>query len=145
MLIINKSFYDLIAPEGLADIEQFHLDRLKGKQQKHYSTVFLNKEKEKISVMIQFEPIVYMEQKADLVSININKNEIHENNNQEITEKIDPPIYEEDITNNNIPKNDLIESEITDKNEEKVVDGNNNDLTKNELKSDKKNDEKGER
>ncbi len=142
--IINKSFYDLIAPEGLADIEQFHLDRLKGKQQKYYSTVFLNKEKEKISVIIQFEPIVYKEQKADLVSININKHEIFENNNQEITEKIDPPIDNEDITNNNIPENDLIESETADKNEEKAEESYNNDLTKNEIKSDKKNDEKGE-
>lgn len=142
--IINKSFYDLIAPEGLADIEQFHLDRLKGKPQTHYSTVLLNKEKERISVMIKFDPIVYNEQKADLLSINITKHEILENNKQEIPKKIDPPIEEGDITQNKTPDNDLIESKTADKNVEKAEENNNNDLTKNEFKSDKKNDEKGE-
>ncbi|MBU0497437.1 MAG: PAS domain S-box protein [Candidatus Thermoplasmatota archaeon] len=64
--LVEKSFYDLIAPEGLADIEQFHLNRLKGKTESTYSTIVFDKDNNKIVVEIEMTPILYNQQKAEL-------------------------------------------------------------------------------
>ena len=78
--LTGKSFYDLIAPEGLAQIEQFHLDRLKGKASSEYSTVFMKRNQEKIPVKIQFHSIIFDDQKADIALIAPEQTEIiHQN------------------------------------------------------------------
>ena len=126
--LANKSFYDLIAPEGLADIEQFHLDRLKGKKPSKYSTVFLNKEKEKVEVEIQFDPIIFSEQKADLafiVPIKVEPIEPVEEENSIIPEETqDEPINPEEEK----PAENSIESASIDEQEEHKIKNNDNEL-----------------
>jgi PAS domain S-box-containing protein len=104
--LTGKSFYDLIAPEGLAQIEQFHLDRLKGKASSEYSTVFMNKNHEKIPVKIQFNAIIFDDQKADIALIAPKQTEIiHQNQeddsvqNQNTKEELDE--IEDQQENNN--------------------------------------------
>ena len=40
--LVNKSFFDFIAPEGLSGVEQYYLDRLKGRSITDYETIFLS-------------------------------------------------------------------------------------------------------
>lgn len=68
--IVNKSFFDFVAPEGLADIEQYYLNRLKGSDNSTYKTVFSTKNKSKITVEISIKPTIYNGEKAEITVVN---------------------------------------------------------------------------
>ena len=68
--IVNRSFFDFVAPEGLADIEQYYLNRLKGSDSSTYKTVFSTKNKSKITVEISIKPTIYNGEKAEIAVVN---------------------------------------------------------------------------
>jgi PAS domain S-box-containing protein len=67
--IIEKSFFDFIAYEGLADVEKYYLDRLKGERVSAYRTVFSTKDNNKISVEVSIKPTTYNGEKAEIAII----------------------------------------------------------------------------
>jgi len=68
--ILNRDFLDLVAPEGLANIEQYYLNRLKGIGDSTYNTIFSTKNKDKISVRINIKPTYYKGEKAEIATVN---------------------------------------------------------------------------
>jgi PAS domain S-box-containing protein len=69
--IIEKSFFDFIALEGLADIEKYYLDRLKGDNVSVYKTVFTTKDYKKISAEVSIKQTIYNGEKAEIVIITL--------------------------------------------------------------------------
>jgi PAS domain S-box-containing protein len=67
--VVEKSFFDFIAPEGLADVEKYYLDRLKGENVSTYKTVFSTKDNNKISVEISIKQTIYNGEKAEIAII----------------------------------------------------------------------------
>jgi PAS domain S-box-containing protein len=67
--IVEKSFFDFIALEGLADVEKYYLDRLKGENVSAYKTVFSTKDNNKISVEISIKQTIYNGEKAEIAII----------------------------------------------------------------------------
>jgi PAS domain S-box-containing protein len=67
--IIEKSFFDLIAQDGLAEIERYYLERLKGEDITAYKTVFLTKDDDKIPVEVNIKQTMYNDEKAEIVFI----------------------------------------------------------------------------
>ena len=67
--IVEKSFFDFIALEGLADVEKYYLDRLKGDSVSVYKTVFSTKENNKISVEVSIKQTIYNGEKAEIAII----------------------------------------------------------------------------
>ena len=68
--IVNKSFFDFVAPEGLLEIEQYYLKRLKGIGNSTYKTVFSTKNKSKIAVEVSIQPTIYNGGKAEILIVN---------------------------------------------------------------------------
>ncbi len=68
--LLNRDFIDFIAPEGLANIEQYYLNRLKGIGDSTYDTIFSTKNKGNISVKIKIKPTIYKGEKAEIAIIN---------------------------------------------------------------------------
>jgi PAS domain S-box-containing protein len=67
--VVEKSFFDFIALEGLADVEKYYLDRLKGENVTAYKTVFSTKDNNKISVEISIKQTIYNGEKAEIAII----------------------------------------------------------------------------
>jgi PAS domain S-box-containing protein len=67
--IVEKSFFDFIALEGLADIEKYYLDRLKGDSVSEYKTVFSTKDDKKIPVKVNIRQTIYNGEKAEIVIV----------------------------------------------------------------------------
>ncbi|DAC72471.1 MAG TPA: hypothetical protein DSN98_05100 [Thermoplasmata archaeon] len=67
--ILEKSFFDFIALEGLADIEKYYLDRLKGDSVSVYKTVFSTKDDNKISVEVSIKQTIYNGEKAEIAIV----------------------------------------------------------------------------
>jgi len=72
--IMNKSLFDFIAPEGLADLEKYYLNRLKGCDRYTYGTVFSTKDNGKILVEVSIKPTTYDGKKAEIAIIKELKN-----------------------------------------------------------------------
>ena len=66
---MNKSLFDFIAPEGLADLEKYYLNRLKGSDSYTYGTVFSTKDNGKILVEVSIKPTTYEGKKAEIAII----------------------------------------------------------------------------
>jgi PAS domain S-box-containing protein len=67
--IVEKSFFDFIALDGLANVEKYYLDRLKGESVSVYKTIFSTKDNNKISVEVNIKPTIYNGEKAEIVII----------------------------------------------------------------------------
>lgn len=67
--IVEKSFFDFIALEGLAEVEKYYLDRLKGEDVSLYKTVFSTKNNTKIPVEVSIKQTIYNGEKAEIVII----------------------------------------------------------------------------
>lgn len=67
--LMEKSFFDFIALEGLADVEKYYLDRLKGDAVSIYTTVFSTKENIKVPVEVTINQTVYNGEKAEILII----------------------------------------------------------------------------
>ena len=67
--LVEKSYFDFIALEGLADVEKYYLDRLKGDGVSTYRTVFSTKENTKIPVEVVIKQTIYNGEKAEIVII----------------------------------------------------------------------------
>jgi hypothetical protein len=72
---------DLIAQDGLADIEKYYLERLKGEDITVYRTVFSTKDNNKIAVEVNIKQTLYNGEKAEIAIItNLSKSEPQETN-----------------------------------------------------------------
>ena len=67
--IVEKSYFDFIALEGLADVEKYYLDRLKGDSVSMYRTVFSTKDNKKIPVEVSIKQTIYNGEKAEIAVI----------------------------------------------------------------------------
>lgn len=67
--ILEKSYFDFIALDGLADVEKYYLDRLKGDSVSMYRTVFTTKDNCKIPVEVSIKQTIYHGEKAEIVLV----------------------------------------------------------------------------
>ena len=67
--LVEKSFFDFIAFEGLGEIEKYYLDRLKGDNVTTYTTVFSTKNNQKIPVEVSIKQTVFNGEKAEIVIV----------------------------------------------------------------------------
>ncbi|MBN1861850.1 MAG: PAS domain-containing protein [Candidatus Thermoplasmatota archaeon] len=67
--MLEKSYFDFIALEGLADVEKYYLDRLKGDRISMYRTVFTKKDDIKIPVEVSIKQTIYRGEKAEIALI----------------------------------------------------------------------------
>jgi len=67
--IIEKSYFDFIALEGLADVEKYYLDRLKGDSVSVFRTVFSTKENVNVPVEVSIKQTIYNGEKAEIAII----------------------------------------------------------------------------
>ena len=72
--IIDKNLFDFVAPDGIADIKKYYVDRLKGSNVSTYETVFLTKDNNKIVVEVNINPTTYNNKKADIFVFNALEN-----------------------------------------------------------------------
>ncbi len=72
--LIDKNLIDFIAPEGLADVQQYYLKRLKGDHLSSFPTVFMTKKNEKVPVNIKVKETQYNGEKAELVLVQKEQN-----------------------------------------------------------------------
>ena len=95
--IVEKSLFDFIAPEGLADIEKYYLGRLKGSGNSVYETIFSTKDDNKIPVEVSVKPTTYNGEKAEIAVVK-------EMNNLQID--ADVPIVDNEEKPEDIPAED---------------------------------------
>lgn len=69
--IVEKNFFDFIAVDGLAGVEKYYLNRLKGESTSSYTTVFSTKENEKVFVEVTVKPTIYNGEKAEIAIMTI--------------------------------------------------------------------------
>jgi len=67
--ILEKSYFDFIALEGLADVEEYYLNRLKGESISMYKTVFSTKTNTKLSAEVSIKQTIYKGEKAEIAII----------------------------------------------------------------------------
>lgn len=67
--IVEKSLFDFIALEGLADVEKYYLGRLKGSGNSTYETIFSTKDGSKIQVEVSVKPTTYNGEKAEIAVV----------------------------------------------------------------------------
>ena len=67
--ILEKSYFDFIALEGLAEVEKYYLDRLKGDSVSTYTTIFSTKDDRKISVEVNIKQTIYNGEKAEIAVV----------------------------------------------------------------------------
>jgi PAS domain S-box-containing protein len=67
--VVETSFFDLIAQDGLAGIEKYYLDRLKGESISTYKTVFLTKDENKVNVEVSIKQTIFNGEKAEIALI----------------------------------------------------------------------------
>lgn len=71
--ILEKSLFDFVAPEGLSDIEQYYLQRLKGNKQSTYQTIFSTKSEDSLQATVTLQSTKYNGDSAEIAIIDINK------------------------------------------------------------------------
>jgi PAS domain S-box-containing protein len=76
--IMEKNFFDFVAVEGLAEIEKYYLNRLKGESITSYKTIFSTKENEKVLVEVTVKPTIYNGEKAEIAIITGLETQKHE-------------------------------------------------------------------
>jgi len=64
--IVEKSFFDFIAPEGLLGLEKYYLDRLKGGKVNSYDTVFLNSDDQTVRMKVRIKSTVFNGDKVEV-------------------------------------------------------------------------------
>jgi len=69
--LVEKSLLDFVVPEGLSDIEQYYLQRLKGEAVSAYETVLLTKNNVKVNVEISVKPVLYNDEKAEMTVVRV--------------------------------------------------------------------------
>ena len=69
--LLEKHFFDLLTPEGLAEIERYHLGRLKGEEASTYATVISTKDNRSIPVEISVKPTIYNGERAEIALITV--------------------------------------------------------------------------
>jgi len=67
--VVEKIFFDFIAIDGLADVEKYYLDRLKGESVSTYKTVFSTKDNNKIPVEVNIKQTMCNGEKAEIAII----------------------------------------------------------------------------
>ncbi len=67
--IVEKSLFDFVALEGLADIEKYYLGRLKGSGNSTYETIFSTKDDSKIQVEVSVKSTTYNGEKAEIAVV----------------------------------------------------------------------------
>ena len=67
--LVEKSFFDFIAPEGLPGLEKYYLNRLKGEKSNDYNTVFLTSSDQTIPVKIHIKSTNYNGEKAEIAVV----------------------------------------------------------------------------
>ena len=77
--VVEKSFFDFIAPEGLSGIEQYYIDRLKGEQAASYDTILITNDEKIMPVEINIKPMYFNGDKADMIIINSSGETIRDN------------------------------------------------------------------
>ena len=99
--IINKSLFDFIAPEGLADIEKYYLGRLKGNGNSTYETIFSTKENGNILVEINVKPTTYNGEKAEMAIVKEIEDQKEDSivGDVESEELANEPAYNPDVAN----------------------------------------------
>ena len=65
--VINKSLFDIIAPESLPQLRRYYLDRLKGEKDSSYEVVFLTKNGDRLPMEISTQPTIFNGEKADVL------------------------------------------------------------------------------
>jgi len=74
--VVEKSFFDFIAPDGLAEIEKYYLHRLKGDSQRSsYKTMFVTKDNATIAVEVNVKPTTYAGEKAEIAVVTTVENQ----------------------------------------------------------------------
>ena len=74
--VVEKSFFDFIAPDGLAEIEKYYLHRLKGDSQRSsYKTMFVTKDNATIAVEVNVKPTTYAGEKAEIAVVTAVENQ----------------------------------------------------------------------
>ena len=77
--IMDKSIIDFIAPEGLQDIENYYISKLKGIKETTFQTVFLTKDNVKIPVKVEVESVKFHGSTAEIAIVeNIESNKKEE-------------------------------------------------------------------
>jgi PAS domain S-box-containing protein len=71
--ILEKSLFDFVAPEGLTDIEQYYLQRLKGNKQSTYQTIFSTKSEDSLQATVTLQSTEFNGDSAEIAIIDINK------------------------------------------------------------------------
>lgn len=64
--LLKKSLFNFVAPEGLFNIEEYYLNRLKGSEKISCKTILLKNDKGKIQVEIIIKPINYYGEIAEI-------------------------------------------------------------------------------
>ncbi len=54
--LINKSLFDFVSPEGFSGIKKYYFDRLKGKSNSSFETIFKTKNDNKLPVEVTIKP-----------------------------------------------------------------------------------------
>ena len=85
--LIDRSLFDFIAPEGLNDIENYYLSRLKGTSPDSYITTFLTKENNTLQVQVNIKPTIFNGEKAEIAIINNLQNNEEEKQTEDENEK----------------------------------------------------------
>ena len=67
--MIEKSFFDYVAPEGFSEVEDYYLNRLKGEDVSSCETIILTRDNEKIPVKINVKTIYYQGERAEIFII----------------------------------------------------------------------------
>ena len=65
--IINKSLSDIVAPESMAELRRYYLNRLKGGQDDAFEMVFLTKNNDRIPVEVTTRPTLFNGENADIL------------------------------------------------------------------------------
>ncbi len=65
--IINKSLSDIVAPESIAELRRYYLNRLKGGQDDAFEMVFLTKNNDRIPVEVTTRPTLFNGENADIL------------------------------------------------------------------------------
>lgn len=72
-ILLEKSLFNFVAPEGLFKVEEYYLNRLKGNQKNSYETILLTNYDAKIQVEITMNPTMFFGEIADIANIKVLK------------------------------------------------------------------------
>ena len=68
-ILLEKSLFNFVAPEGLFKIEEYYLKRLRGIEKNSFETILLNNNNEKIQVEITMKHTRFYGEPADIAII----------------------------------------------------------------------------